>query len=206
MSAIAPIAKAAHIWERDGFDWYVEPRSATAALLTVERFVGTVWDPAAGGGNIVEEMIRAGVPVVWTDIKRRVNRFWFRSEIDFLAYDGPALAQNIVMNPPFFRAKGAEAFIRKALALATGKVVAFVDIKFLAGGGRAAGLFAEHPPVRVWSLSPRPSCPPGEYLAAGGKAEGGTADWVWLVWDRTAPSAPTTFGWLRCSQPETEEA
>lgn len=49
---------------------------------------------------------------------------------------------------------------------------------------------------RVYILAPRPSCPPGEYLKAGNKAGGGTADWIWAVWDRTAPAAPTTMHWL----------
>ena len=40
-------AKMAHVWERDPLDWYQEPTSATEALLTVESFVGGVWDPAA---------------------------------------------------------------------------------------------------------------------------------------------------------------
>ncbi|GLK69204.1 hypothetical protein [Hansschlegelia plantiphila] len=201
---MSAVAKAAHVWERDGLDWYVEERRCTSGLLTVERFVGAVWDPSCGGGNIVEEMLAAGVDAVGTDIKQRVQRWWFRGERDFLAFEGQPLAQNIVMNPPFFRAKGAEAFIRKALSLATGKVVAFVDIKFLAGGARAQGLYADLPPTRVWVISPRPSCPPGEYLANGGKAEGGTADWCWLVWDLTAPRAETQIRWLRCTSTSSE--
>ena len=143
------------IWERDPLDWYQEPTMATEALLEVERFVGPVWDPCCGGGNIV-------------------------------------------MNPPFFRAKGAEAFIRKALSLATGKVCAFVDIRFIAGAERANGLFAEHCPHRIWIITPRVSCPPGEYLAAGHKAGNGSSDWCWLVWDLTAPKVRTSqTGWLR---------
>jgi hypothetical protein len=30
----------------------------------------------------------------------------------------------------------------------------------------------------------------------GNKAEGGTANWVWLVFDLTAPRTATTFHWL----------
>ena len=77
------------------------------------------------------------------------------------------------------------------------KVAAFVDIKFLAGGGRANGLYRELPPNRVWIITPRPSCPPGEVLKAGGKAEGGTADWIWMVWGKTAPHSGTVIDWLR---------
>lgn len=189
--------KKANVWERDGLDWYQEPVEATTALMAQERFVGTIWDPACGAGNIIKACIDAGYSAVGTDIVKRANAWWFRGEHDFLTWQSQPLAQNVVMNPPFFRAKGAEAFIRKALGIATGKVCAFVDVKFLAGTGRANGLFAEHPPHRIWIITPRPSCPPGEYLAAGNKAGGGTADWCWLVWDQTAPGGATQLGWLR---------
>ncbi|MEN0652407.1 MULTISPECIES: hypothetical protein [Hyphobacterium] len=194
-------AKQAHVWERDELDWYVEPKAATEALLTVERFVGPIVDPSCGQGNIVETLRSAGYDALGSDIKRRTDATWFAGEIDFLA-DSPAsdlLRQvpNFAMNPPFFKAKGAEAFIRRALGFATGKVCAFVDIKFLAGAKRAEGLFTEFPPSRIWIITPRVSCPPGHVLVDGGKASGGTADWCWLVWDRTAPANGTSLDWLR---------
>lgn len=196
--AIAAIDKDAHLWERDDLDWYVEPEESTDALLTVERFVGRVLDPCCGGGNIVRALRRAGVEVYGTDIVRRTDdKDILLGERDFLTNPPAFPPPNFVMNPPFFRAKGAEAFIRQALSLASGKVCAFVDVKFLAGAQRANGLFTEHPPSRVWILTPRPSCPPGAYLAAGNKAGGGTADWCWLVWDLTSPAGPTQLGWLR---------
>lgn len=193
-------AKNSHVWERDGLDWYVEPETSTSALLKVERFVGRIHDPSCGQGNIVRTLIANGYHASGSDLVDRAGSpGWFKGKADFL---GPAAiyAENIVMNPPFYKAKGAEAFIRKALEVATGKVAAFVDIKFLAGGGRANGLYRELPPNRVWIITPRPSCPPGEVLKAGGKAEGGTADWIWMVWDKTAPHSGTVINWLRAPQ------
>lgn len=196
MSAAAE--KAAHVWERDPLDWYVEPPEATEALLKVERFSGeTTHDPCCGQGNIVGALRAAGYHATGSDITDRCEKAWFTGEIDFLAADDFGTVCNIVMNPPFFRAKGAEAFIRKALAVATGKVCAFVDVRFLAGADRANGLFAEHPPARIWIITPRVSCPPGSYLAAGNKAGGGSSDWCWMVWDLTAPRGATQLGWLR---------
>lgn len=192
----------AKIWERDELDWYVEPVIATEQLLKVEGFIGVVWDPACGAGNIIEACRRVGLDAVGSDIKQRVARrpSWFLREFDFLKeepkFDGD-LAPNIICNPPFFRAKGAEAFIRRSLAFARGKVAVFVDIRFLAGSERANGLFSDHPPARIWVVTPRVSCPPGSYLAAGNKAGNGSSDWVWLVWDLTAPRTATTFHWLR---------
>lgn len=197
--AIEPIAKNARLWARDDLDWYIEPSDCTAALLTVERFVGAVLDPCCGQGNIVRALIAGGVLAWGSDIvDRSGDASWFYGASDFLGERSARRpASNIVMNPPFFRAKGAEAFIRQALTIATGKVCAFVDKRFLAGSGRADGLFAEHPPTRVWILSPRPSCPPGAWLAAGNTAGGGTADWCWLVWSLTEKTTHTQLGWLR---------
>jgi hypothetical protein len=122
---------------------------------------------------------------------------WFVGCTDFLNALPLELAPNIICNPPYFRAKGTEAFIRRALELCPGKVAAFTDIRFLAGAERADTLFADHPPSRVWIITPRVSCPPGVYLAAGNKAGNGSSDWCWMVWDQTAPAGRTQIGWVR---------
>jgi hypothetical protein len=200
-------SKGAHVWKRDSLDWYVEESRASAALFEVESFVGPIWDPCCGRGNILHSYLRTkGACCIGTDIVRRCDDdIPFFGELDFLGeFDHaamiPAFHSNIVMNPPFFRAKGAEAFIRKALKLANGKVCAFVDMRFLSGAERANGLFADHPPHRIWIVTPRVSCPPGEYLSAGNKAGGGTADYCWLVFDLTSPAPSSPYlGWLRKS-------
>lgn len=189
--------KAAKLWSRADHDWYVEPSVASEMMFAAETFCGAVLDPCCGGGNIVEAARAAGHKATGTDIMRRTAKAWFLETRDFLSPDYPWRAPNIVMNPPFYRAKGAEAFIRKALTIATDKVAAFVDVRFLAGGERANGLYADFPPSRVWMVTPRVSCPPGAYLAAGGEASGGSADWCWLVWDIGARGSPTRLGWLR---------
>lgn len=198
MSASA-VEKAAHVWARDALDWYVEPESSTVALAAVESFDGEVYDPCCGGGNIVRGLMQAGLSARGGDLVERSGQdpAWFAGTQDFLS--DATLRANICMNPPFFRAKGTEAFIRHALQHTARKVAAFADLKFLAGAGRASGLYAEHPPSRVWIITPRPSCPPGEYLEAGHEARGGTADWVWLVWDKSRPHAGTAIGWLRAA-------
>ena len=188
----------AKVWKRDDLDWYREPSGVSDALFRVERFGGHIWDPACGAGSIVEAAARAmaGRAHAGSDIKQRVDRWWHLGEIDFLTTT-EAFGENVVCNPPFGSGKLAEAFIRHALALASGKVAMFVDTRFLSGAKRAATLYVEHRPHRIWLLSPRPSCPPGEWLAAGNKAGGGTADYAWIVWDKLAPAATVTdLGWL----------
>ncbi|WP_226576484.1 TRM11 family methyltransferase [Acuticoccus sediminis] len=195
--------KNAHVWEQDELNWYVEPTRATEQLLGVERFTGRILDPCCGQGNIVTTLLAAGYDAIGSDIVDRTGGApWFQGKLDALKdygfdYLAAADCPNIIMNPPFYRAKGAEAFIRLALSSATGKVAAFVDARFIFGADRATGLYAEYPPHRVWIITPRVSCPPGSYLAAGNKAGGGSADWCWLVYDMTAPFAGTRLGWLR---------
>lgn len=197
-TAAARPLKRDHVFDRAEHDWYQEPSWVTTALLSVERFVGPCLDPACGGGNIVEALMASGIHARGTDIITRTGADWFLGEADFLsAYVAKDAFPNIVCNPPYKGGKGSEAFIRKALSLASGKVAMFVDIRFLAGATRANGLFAEHPPTRIWIVTPRPSCPPGAWLAQGNKAGGGTADYCWIVYDLTSPQTTTQFGWLR---------
>lgn len=203
---MAPKPRAAHNFPRAAHEWYVEEPVATEGLLTVEKFAGRVWDPCCGQGNIVKTLLAAGVDAVGTDIVARVDHVqesWFLGRHDFLADEALNIGGvlNIVFNPPFSKGRAAEACIRKAIATIPGKVAAFVDQRFIGSARRANGLFAEHPPSRIWSITPRVSCPPGEYLLAGNKAGGGTADYVWMVWDQTIPRGETRLGWIRRSRP-----
>ena len=201
--------KKSHVWKQSDDQWYVEDASCTRALLRVEKFSGPIWDPCCGGGNVVIAGMTRCIEIIGTDIKARVDndQWWFYGEYDFLHGDLTPLTEHsapwnnsqwsIVTNPPFFRAVGTEQAIRRALDVAKHKVCIFTDVKFLSGGKRATGLYTECPPHRIWHLSPRPSCPPGEYLAAGNKAGGRTADYCWLVWDNLSPYTGTQTGWLR---------
>ncbi len=191
--------KAAHVWERDPNDWYIEPERATVQLLRRETFTGWTHDSCCGQGNIVRTLIAAGVTATGSDLVQRVDAPWHMGTADFL--DGPMGcfgADNCVMNPPFYRAIGAERAIRRALECVPGKVAVFVDARFLQGTARARGLWNDYPPSRIWTILPRLSCPPGTYLQAGGKAANGSSDWVWLVWDRARPVAghAPAFGWI----------
>lgn len=179
-------------------DWYVEPSWCTSFLLERESFAGSdVWDPACGQGNIVSTLRTAGIQAFGTDLRTRTphnlvtdRSEWFAGERNFL--DGsratplaPAVTIGaIVTNPPYGHAKLAEEFIRHAGNFPqVRKLAVFVNAKFMFGRARAAGLFTELPPTRIWPILPRPSCPPGQYLEGGGRATGGVADYIWMVWD-----------------------
>lgn len=178
-------------YERDPLDWYVEPGWVTEALLAAEPFVGDVWDPACGLGNIVIECRKAGLYAGGSDIADRGANFgWFS---DFLADDFVANCDepdNIITNPPYRHALD---FTLKAIELARQKAAIFVPVAFLTSQKRAATLYGPHPPSRILYLADRPSCPPG---AADVPARGGTTDYCWIVWNKTHVG-PTTVGWLR---------
>lgn len=173
-------------------DWFVEPPAATEFLLAREHFEGPIIDPCCGQGNIVEACRAHGLAAWGSDIKHRPGTDWWMGIWDFRYLRlGPGLPPNIVSNPPYGRAKLTEHFIRHFWGQERlCKLAVFTNAKFLFSQRRAAGLFTEMPPARVWPVLPRPSCPPGTFLAAGGKADGGVENFVWMVWDRFA-SGPT---------------
>lgn len=204
------MAEGRTAFAQDADGWYQEPVAATEFLLKREPIQGGVWDPACGAGNIVTACLAAGLPAVGTDLRDRVTKrsrngpvrpWWFIGTGDFLTqtdelWNAVTWMPNVVTNAPYGGAKLAEAFIRKAVALhGVQKVCAFVNSKFLFSDGRAEGLYAEIPPDRIYPVRPRPSCPPGAFLRAGGKAEGGIENFVWLIWDLAQPTGRTEFIW-----------
>lgn len=192
-------AKKARIFPPALDHWYVEPQDCTDALLGVENFEGACLDPCCGQGHVVERLRAAGLEAYGSDLVRRVpvDTPWFLAEHDFLGEQQLLLRPvNIIMNPPYDRARLAEAFIRRALTVATGKIAVFVNDRFLGSESRVNGLFRDHPPSAVYRVVPRPSCPPGEHLLAGGKAEGGLGEFDWLVWDLANPDR-REWGWAR---------
>lgn len=193
--------RKSRVFVRAEHEWYVEPPKAVHALLNQERFVGGVYDPACGSGNIVRTCLERGTHAVGTDIVARkgMPEENFKGIQDFLAAT-EIHAPNIVTNPPYYRAKGTQAFIRKALSFpGLCKLAVFSEIGFLAAENRILmpdSLFAELPPSRIWIISPRVSAPPGTYLEEGGKDEGGTKDAIWMIWDRSFEhSGPPVIGW-----------
>lgn len=188
--------------------WYVEGVECTSFLLERETFPGSsIWDPACGGGNVIRACQAAGLTAVGSDIHDRVSvrrrsgletPGWFIGRQDFLTHPHvPSWRHSIITNPPYGGAKLAEAFIRRVLEEMpwVDKSAFFVNSKFLFSDGRSTGLFFDHPPARIYPVTPRPSCPPGRFLRRGGKAAGGVQDFVWLVYSRDAVGAPTEFIW-----------
>lgn len=171
--------KQAHLWERDPYDWYVEPYECSAALFRAERFNGIVWDPACGLGRIVEEARAAGLEAVGSDIVSRSKHCAAVS--DFLEPEFTPDFQHIVVNPPF---SSAEEFVRRALEIlpSDGKLAVILPLVWLSGFSSKRDWLPRSPLKTVFPISPRPSMPPGKVIEAGVRPGNGTKDFAWLVW------------------------
>jgi hypothetical protein len=176
------------LWAREANDWYVEPPWCSARLFEEEKFTGAVLDPACGQGTILESAKAAGL---WTDARDIVDRGYPGCVVGSFFDTNSVLASNIVSNPPFGIA---EPFVEHALKLAAGKV-AMLPANWVQGDKRSRWL-AQTPLRRVWFITPRPSMPPGQILADGGKPGNGTTDYAWFVWLRGYDGAPEVR-WLR---------
>jgi hypothetical protein len=174
--------RRSHIFEREDNDFYVEPQWCSTRLFEVEKFVGKVWDPAAGIGRI---KAAAELRVELSDICPRVSGIL---QHDFLR---PTflLADNIVTNPPFDLSRQ---FAEQALRLATRKVAMIFPTRRL----NAASWLEVTPLARVWLMTPRPSMGPGRLALQGIEARGDTKDYCWLVWIMGHEETPQ-IKWLR---------
>lgn len=170
---------------REKDDYYPTPPEATEALLSVEKFSGSVWEPACGEGAISEVFKARGHDVVSTDL---VNRGYGTPQIDFLM-EYRSLAPNIVTNPPF---KLALPFINKALDLTSGKVAMLLRLAFLEGRERKA-MFESTPIARVHVFSWRVKFQRGRQANENDTA--GMIAMAWFVWEHGYEGAPKV-GWL----------
>lgn len=181
-------------YEREADDWYVEEPSAVHALFDAERFSGNCWDPCCGAGTIPRiGRARLSPNFVGTDIH---HRGWAWSHrVDFLTDEAEAfqdsrgwLFDNLIFNPPFNKA---QAFVEKALAIATHKVAALNRLAWLEGQGRAAWLQST-PLARVYVFPWRLNMPPGDHT---GPRKGGAVAFAWMVWEH-GWQGPPQLRWL----------
>ena len=201
-----PREKRSHLWEREPDNWYVEPSWVSRRLFEAESFPGRVIDPCAGMGNVIAGAAEAGVRVQGYDLRERGFADVGGGQ-DFFAkhqFPGRYPTDNIVSNPPYGnrpdplpgeRRRWEEEFLRVALERARCKVALYLDANWLNGSER--GRWLESLPLyRVYKVGPRPPCPPGPFLIAGGKAGNGTKDYCWHVFLHGYQGAPTLH-WLR---------
>src|SRR5436190_23068385 len=80
---------------RAAYEFYPTPPEATRALLSVESFDGSIWEPACGRGAISMVLETAGHQVVSTDF---IQRDYGAGSVDFLTQT-ERRAKHIITNP-----------------------------------------------------------------------------------------------------------
>lgn len=178
MRPAAALKQKASGYERDPFDWYVEPEWAVEILRDHVALRGGVLDPCCGSGTIPKVLGGGGSDIV--------DRGWPGTIIAY--YDLWDRAENIVSNPPYGET---QKFLEHFLPITRGVVAVIVRLDFLASQRRYK-LFTKWPPSLVIVLSKRPSMPPGDQIEKRG---GGQHDYCWIVWDNESPLMPTQMVW-----------
>lgn len=189
------------LWARAENDWYQEPSWVSRRLFEEESFRGDICDPACGRGNILEAALDRGHKVQGIDIVHRAPLRFIPLIQNWLNYDGESF-DNICANPPFGlcddRKAGTHPFVEKCLKFSRRKVALLMPANWIQGDRRSRWL--ETTPLRrVWFISPRPSMPPGEVIAAGVKPGNGTTDYAWFVFSHDY-DGPAEIRWLRRSR------
>lgn len=164
-------------------DFYPTPPEGTEALLNVESFTGSVWEPACGDGAMSKVISDHGHVVCSSDL---INRGYGRWGVDFLADPPVYKTANIITNPPF---KHAQEFAERALDLTTGKVAMLCRLAWLESVKRKP-MFQSTPLSKVWVFSKRLHMARG-----GGETKGGMIAFAWFVWDHSYGGEPR-IGWL----------
>lgn len=171
-------------------DCYSTPAWATEALLKREHFPGTIYEPAAGEGAIVDVLVKHRLHVFATDILgtppeqlERNYASWGSFPRDFLGSYLSKDCDHIITNPPFSQALP---FAIRALEVARCKVAFFLRVQFLESKRRYEFLM-NSPLKAVYMFSLRCSLVP---FGSERKGAGGTALHAWFVWDHDWTGEP----------------
>ena len=196
-ASLAARPKHARIFERDLYGHYVEPEWCSARLFEAESFGAPgarILDPACGWGRILRAARDSGFTAVGSDIIDRLDRRDLEQDVafhvcDFLKGSPIRSAWSIVCNPPF---DYVQEFCERALEIATCKVAMLVPLRRLP----AARWLQRLPLETVWLLTPRPSMPPGSWIAAGNAPSSGSQDFCWLIFHKQMNATAPRLCWL----------
>lgn len=174
-------------------EFYPTPPEAVRALMSVEDFNGSVWEPACGDGGIAKVLAdEYGHKVAATDL---MDYGFGQAGIDFLEEREPR-AKHIVTNPPYGFGLG-DAFAVRALWLTkqTGGKVAFLLNLTSLCHCRRTRWWRENRPARIWAVD-NIVCWPHERHGYGPPPRYFSKHrYCWVVWEPHHVGA-TTFDWL----------
>lgn len=155
-----------------GPDFYPTPHWATRALLSVEKFEGSICEPFCGEDDIALVIRAAGYNWV---LSYDLYDYGVQATIcDYKELKGPF--DNIVTNPPF---KLATEAIEHFMPITTTKICMLLRLAFLESVSRYEKFYKSRKLARVWVFTERLSLYP-----KGQKGEGGTVAYGWFVFDR----------------------
>ena len=169
-------------------DYYPTPSWATRALCETKevksRLKGaTVWEPAAGGGDMVKILLEYTDNVLATDINDYGQNYQL---VDF-PMEGKNTFPNkdidfIITNPPFNQA---EHFVHTALDI-TGNVAMLCRVQWLEGQDRYTNLFAKKPFSKMLVFCERVSMEKG----VSNTTKGSAMAFCWFIWLNLWNTAP----------------
>lgn len=174
-------------------EFYPTPPEATRALLSVERFEDSIWEPACGDGAIARLLQSDGHTVVSTDL----NDYGYGiTGIDFLKETRPR-AKHIVTNPSYGSGL-ADAFVEQALRFSQstgGKVAMLLNLASLCHRMRTEW-WRQRAPTRIYAIDDL-CCWPSGFERPAPRIH--TQRYCWMVWtpDHRGPSA---FWWLSSAE------
>lgn len=171
---------------RNKSDFYPTPPSATNALLDREIFVGNIWEPACGMGDISKELIKRSYLVNSSDLNDYGYGIPGKNFLNTngLFADKFDMVDNIITNPPFNLALE---FVEQSKKYANRKIAMFLKTAFLEGGKRYDMFQDEHFPLKkVYQFSKRVNFG----IHAGTHKNGGMIPFAWFVWDRDYKGKP----------------
>jgi len=173
--------------DRQKDDYYSTPPHATEALLDVESFDGSIYEPCCGEGHIAKVLEEKGHDVESADL---IDRGYGNVNKDFLFEQEKR--DNIITNPPF---KNALDFAKHSIWIADKKVALLLKLAFLEGVERKK-FYETYPPIRVWVFSRRLSLlKNGEEYHNGVKWKSGMICMAWFIWEKGYQGKPQ-IGWL----------
>ena len=159
--------------------------------MSVEEFSGNIWEPCAGTG-VMAEVLRSKYTVLASTLNPNGSsdyRYGVAGDVNFLKIKN-GFAGDIVTNPPF---NIAEDTIRHAISHAPRKLAMLLNIRVLGSRKRKEGLFAEHPPKRIWVFCDRPSMYPADWDGPRGTT---TETFSWWIWEWPFEVQKPELGWL----------
>ena len=179
-----------HDFSERGLDAYFTCPEAIRSLIALEgpRLPRRIWEPAAGDGAIVRELIASGRQVVASDVQDygladcRI--------LDYLTAPRMVGVNGIVTNPPYRRAME---FAMKAIAEVP-YVALLTRLNFDAEGVSRMPFRQRHPPTRIWKSAQR--FPMMHRHGYAGKKSTSNVGYWWLVWQHDAPREfPEDYDW-----------